>query len=320
MPPRRVIGIDAGGTKLLGGVVDDGLVVHSRVHRFWRGGDRAETLEIFVEAVEEARATATDIEAVGFGIPSLVDRERGISVWSNHLPIDGVPFRDLMSERLGLPVFVDNDTNAAILAEHRHGAARGCDSAVMLALGTGIGGGLVLGGRVHRGAHGFAGELGHMTVDLHGEDCPGDCPGRGCFETLVSGRAIGTAGERFGGETPDSTFGRLVQDGREITGGLVTELAHDGDEQARAVLDLVGRRLGVGIAGLVNALDPEIVVIGGGAVAAGDLLLDPAREVAAERVLPPGREPPPIVQTSFGDESGMLGAALLALEGGAAWA
>jgi glucokinase len=314
MPPRRVIGIDAGGTKLLGGVVDEQLVVHHRVHRTWRGADRAETLDILLAAVEEIRAAAPDVEAVGFGIPSLVDRERRISVWSNHLPIDDVPFGDLMSERLGLPVFVDNDTNAAILAEHRHGAARGAEHAVMLALGTGIGGGLVIGGRVHRGTRGFAGELGHMTIDLHGEDCPGDCPGRGCFETLVSGRAFGVAAQRLGSEEPGSTFGELLAAGREIGGPLVTELAHDGDEQARAVLSEVGQRLGIGIAGLVNALDPDVVVIGGAAVAAGDLLLDPARELLAERALPPGGDPPPIVPARFGDESGMLGAALLALQ------
>jgi glucokinase len=319
MPPRRVIGIDAGGTKLLGGVVDDQLVVHHRVRRTWRGADRAETLEIMIGAVEEIRAAAPDIEAVGFGIPSLVDHVRGVSVWSNHLPIDDVPFRDLMSERLGLPVHVDNDTNAAILAEHRRGAARGTAHAVMLALGTGIGGGLIIGGALHRGAHGFAGELGHMTVDLHGEDCPGDCPGQGCFETLVSGRAIGVAAARVGREQPRSALGELVEAGRRIGGGLVTELAHDGDEQARAVLAGVGQRLGIGIAGIVNALDPEVVVIGGGAVAAGDLLLDPARAALAERALPPGGEPPPIVPAHFGDESGMLGAALLALEDGVAW-
>ncbi len=318
MPPRRVIGVDAGGTKLLGGVVDEQLVVHNRVHRTWRGADRAETLEIFVAAVEEIRAAAPDVEAVGFGIPSLVDRARGVSVWSNHLPIDSVPFRNLMSERLGLPVQVDNDTNAAILAEHRHGAARGAEHAVMLALGTGIGGGLVIGGKVHRGARGFAGELGHMTIDLHGEDCPGGCPGKGCFESVVSGRAIGIAGERLGRERPDTALGELVAAGRDITGGLVTELAHDGDEQAAEVLAHVGRRLGIGIAGLVNALDPEVVVIGGGAVAAGDPLLDPARELMAERALPPGAAPPPLVPARFGSESAMLGAALMALDGDAA--
>ena len=315
MPPRRVIGIDAGGTKLLGGVVDEQLVVRHRVHRNWRGAVRAEVLDIFVGAVEEVRAAAPEVEAVGFGIPSLVG-DRGVSVWSNHLPIGDVRFRDVMSERLGLPVFVDNDTNAAILAEHRHGAARGADNAVMLALGTGIGGGLILGGRLHRGRRGFAGELGHMTIDLHGEDCPGDCPGKGCFETVVSGRAIGVAARRLAAAQPDSTFGKLAAEGREIRGSLVTELAHDGDDQARSVLTLVGQRLGIGIAGLVNALDPGVIVIGGGAVAAGDLLLDPARATLAERALPPGGEPPPIVPARFGSESGMLGAALLALDGG----
>jgi glucokinase len=316
MPPRRVIGIDAGGTKLLGGVVDEQLVVHHRVHRTWRGADRAETLDVFVDAVEEIRAAAPDVAAVGFGIPALVDRRHGAAVWSNHLPLDGVPFRALMSERLGLPVFVDNDTNAAILAEHRHGAARGVDDALMLALGTGIGGGLVIGGRVYRGARGFAGELGHITIDLHGEDCPGDCPGRGCFETVVSGRAIGAAARRVAAEQPESALGQIAAAGGEIRGALVTELAHDGDEQARAVLALVGERLGIGVAGLVNALDPGVVVIGGGAVAAGDLLLDPARTLLAERALPPGATPPAIVPAHFGSESGMLGAALLALDGG----
>lgn len=314
MPPRRVIGIDAGGTKLLGGVVDQELVVHHRVRRQWRGADRQETLDIFVDAVEEVRAAAPDVDAVGFGLPSLVEAETGISTWSNHLPIDGVPFRDLMSERLGLPVVVDNDANAAVLAEHRHGAARGADHAILVALGTGIGGGLILGGRLYRGARGFGGELGHMVVDHDGEDCPGDCPGRGCLEVLASGTAIGRAGEAAAAEKPDSTLGRRLAGGGEITGGLVTELAHDGDEQSRQVLAGIGERLGAGLTGLVNTFDPEVVVVGGGAGAAGELMLAPARAVVAERALPPIAELVRIVPTHFGVESGMLGAALIALE------
>src|SRR5918999_3496872 len=175
MPPRRVIGIDAGGTKLLGGVVDEGLVVHHRVHRTWRGSDRAETLDIFVDAVEEVRAAAPEVAAIGFGIPALVEWEAGVSRWSNHLPLDGVPFRDLMSERLGLPVVVDNDGNASMLAEARGGAAAGARHAVLVALGTGIGGRLWLGGGVYRGAAGAGAELGHVVLDLHGPECPGDC-------------------------------------------------------------------------------------------------------------------------------------------------
>jgi glucokinase len=314
MPPRRVIGIDAGGTKLLGGVVDEQLVVHHRVHRLWRGADRQETLDIFIEAVDEVRAAAPDVEAIGFGIPCLVEWETGVSRWSNHLPLAGVPFRDLMSERLGLPVVVDNDANMALLAEHRSGAARDARHAALVALGTGIGSGLLLDGRIYRGATGVGAELGHIVLDLHGPDCPSNCPGRGCLEAFVSGNAIGREGARLARERPDTVLGRRLAAGREITGGLVTELAHDRDETARRALGDVGRRLGAALTGIVNALNPEVIVIGGGAVAAGELLLQPARSVVAERALPPAREIVRIVPAHFGDESGMLGAALLALE------
>ena len=314
MPPRRVIGIDAGGTKLLGGVVDEGLVVHHRVHRTWRGGDRAETLDIFVESVEEVRAAAPDVVAVGFGIPALVEWETGVSRWSTHLPLADVRFRDVMSERLGLPVVVDNDANAALLAEARFGAARGVSHAVLVALGTGIGSGLLLDGRIYRGARGLGAEIGHMVVDLHGPDCQGSCPGRGCLEVMASGSTIGREGLAAAAAAPDSALGRRVAADQEITGGIVTELAHAGDAAAISVLTQIGRRLGYGLVGVVNVFNPELVVIGGGALAAGELLLGPAREVVAERALPPVREMVSIVPAEFGDESGMLGAALLALD------
>jgi glucokinase len=315
MPPRRVIGIDAGGTKLLGGVVDEQMVVHHRVHRMWRGADRQETLDIFTGAVEEVRAAAPDVEAIGFGVPALIERETGILRWSNHLPaLDGVPFRDLMSERLGLPVSVDNDGNVSMLAESRGGAAQGMRHAVMVCLGTGIGGGLLVNGEVYRGATGVGGELGHAVLQLHGPDCPGDCPGQGCFEALVSGNAIGREGLRVAQEHPDSQLGRRLAADREISGGLVTELAHDGDPLAREVLDQIGQRLGYGLVGLVNTFNPEVIVIGGGAVRGGDMLLEPARAVVAERALEPAREVVRIVPAHYGDEAGMMGAALLALD------
>jgi glucokinase len=314
MPPRRVIGIDAGGTKLLGGVVDEGLVVHHRVHRTWRGGDRAETLDIFVESVEEVRAAAPDVVAVGFGIPALVEWETGVSRWSTHLPLADVRFRDIMSERLGLPVVVDNDANVALLAEARFGAARGVSHAVLVALGTGIGSGLLLDGRIYRGSRGMGAEIGHMVVDLHGPDCQGSCPGRGCLEVMASGSTIGREGRAAAAAAPDSALGRRVAADQEITGGIVTELAHAGDAAAVSVLTQIGRRLGYGLVGVVNVFNPELIVIGGGALAAGELLLGPAREVVAERALPPVREMVSIVPAEFGDESGMLGAALLALD------
>jgi glucokinase len=233
---------------------------------------------------------------------------------SNHLPLDGVPFRDLMSERLGLPVRVDNDSNVAMLAEHRAGVARGIDDAVLLALGTGIGGGLLLGGKIYRGSEGAGAELGHIVVNRDGPDCPGDCPGRGCLEAYASGNALGRAGTEAARANPDSALGKVLAAGREVTGGLVTELAHDGDPLCREVIAEAGRWLGIGIVSLVNIFNPELVIVGGGASAAGDLMLDPAREVLAERGLPPNRQMVRVVLAHFGSEAGMMGAALLALE------
>ena len=308
----RAIGIDAGGTKLLGGVVDESLAVRDRVHRFWRGDSRDDVIEVAVEAVQEARAAAPDVAAVGFGIPSLVSD--GTSEFSVHLPLEGVPFRDLMGERLGLPVFVDNDANLALLAEARAGAARGARYAVLLTLGTGIGGALLLDGRLYRGARGGGAELGHMTVDLDGPECA--CGNRGCLEAVASGSAMGREGRAAAERDPESGLGRALAAGREITGALVTELAHDGDPSARAVLEAAGRRLGAGLAGIVNAFQPEVVVIGGGAGAAGELLLEPARAVVAEAALPPSRSAVSIVPAALGPEAGMVGAAILALDGG----
>jgi glucokinase len=314
MPPRRVIGIDAGGTKLLGGVVDEQLVVHHRVRRRWRGADRQETLDVFTDAVEEARAAAPDVEAVGFGIPSLVEWEAGVSRWSNHLPLDGVPFREVMSERVGLPVLVDNDGNSAMLAEARGGAAAGTRHAVMISLGTGIAGGLWLNGELYRGASGLAAELGHTVLALHGPECPGDCPGIGCLEALVSGNAIGRDGLRLAEAEPDSALGRRLAAGQEIDGGIVTELAHAGDPPAASVLEEIGERLGFGLVGLVNAFNPETIVIGGGAARGGDLILEPARRVVASHALPGAREAVRIVPAHYGDEAAMMGAAMMALE------
>lgn len=314
MRSRRVIGVDAGGTKLLGGVVGEDLVVHHRVHRLWRGEDLSALLGTMVEAVEEARRASPEVEAVGFGIPSLMDRRSGQSVTSVHLPLDGVPFGDLMSERLGLPVVVDNDANGAVLAEQRFGAARGASDVILLTLGTGIGGGIVLGGELYRGSVGAAAELGHMVVDMNGPLCQGACPNRGCLEAVASGTAIGREGAEVAREDPDSALGRAALQGVALTGALVTELAHDGDSAARGVLALVGERLGVGIANLVNIFNPEVVVVGGGAAAGGEMLLEPARRVVAERALRPSRDVVRIVSARFGPESGMLGAAALALD------
>ncbi len=318
MSPTRVIGVDAGGTKLLAAVVDERLSIGRRFNRGWPSSATGDVLETMVEVVTEARATAPDALAVGFGIPSLLDFDAGVSLSSVHLQLDGVAFRELMRERLKLAVFLDNDANLALLAEQRHGAARGARHAVMLTLGTGIGGGLFLDGRIYRGSVGAAGELGHTTVDLDGPPCQGNCPNRGCLEVMASGRAMGREGERAAEAEPESELGRARAHGLAITGRLVTEQALAGDRAARGVLDLIGQRLGAGLVGIVNSFNPEVVVIGGGAAASGDLLLEPARRVVAERALRPSGDHVRIVAARFGEEAGMIGAAIFALEAGGA--
>jgi glucokinase len=309
-----VIGVDLGGTKLLAGVVDADLNVHHRVFRHAREGKGPDQLlDVLVAAVEEAReAAGGEVRAVGFGVPSLVDPATGVANTTVHLPLRDVPLRDVMAERLGVPVVVDNDANAAMVAEHRHGAAVGATCAALLTLGTGIGGGIVVDSRVVRGAHGGAGEWGHMVIQADGPLCT--CGNRGCLEMLVSGTALGRAAREAAMTLPDSGFGRAQRAGREISGMLATELAHDGDPIAREIVASVGHYLGVGIGNVVNVLNPEVVVVGGGVIAAGELLLAPARAVVAERALAPSRDQVRIVPTRFGDASGMIGAALLAMD------
>src|SRR4051794_25987986 len=297
MSPGPVIGVDAGGTKLLAGVISEDLAVGHRVRRLWGGGDRAEVLDTMVEAVEAAgagRAVGVGIPAPmdfasgvalssghlplpGVRFPAVMDFAWGVAVSGGHLPLAGVRFRELMGERLGLPVFVDNDANLAALAEQRVGAGAGAQNVVMLTLGTGIGSGIVLGGRLFRGSSGAAAEIGHMTIDEHGPPCQGTCPGRGCLEVFASGTAIGRLGTDAGGRFPDSALGRAVAQRGFVTGEEVTGLAVGGDEGACSVMAAVGRSLGAGLASVVNIFEPEVIVIGGGGSAAGGPLLAPAR-------------------------------------------
>jgi glucokinase len=316
MAARRVIGVDVGGTKLLAGAVDSGMRVHHRAQRTVARLEQSVLLETIVDAVKEARAAADgEVAAVGFGIPALIDQRGGTAVIAVNLELADLPFRDVMAERLGLPVFVDNDANVAALAEHRAGAARGAQEAVVLTIGTGIGGGLILRGELYRGSIGSGAELGHMVIDMDGPRCQGNCPNRGCVEALASGTALAREARYVAERDPDSSLGRALAAGRELAGPLVTELAHDGDPAAIGVITLIGERLGVAITSYVNIFNPEVVVIGGGVIAAGELLLGPARAIVAERALPPSRDVVQIVPARFGVEAGMVGAAALAFDG-----
>jgi glucokinase len=308
----EAIGVDLGGTKMLVGVADAERNVSYRASAPSMGLGQDELISTLERELEAAVAARPEVGAVGLGIPCTIDRERGAAVSAVNLELADVPIRDLIGERLGMPVALDNDVNAAILAEHRFGAARGAENAVMLTVGTGIGGGLVIGGEVYRGSSGAGAELGHVVIEADGPRCQGNCPNHGCVEVLASGTAIAREGLAAAEEAPDSELGRALAGGVTLDGKEVTDAALEGDPIAVGVLEKVGRRLGVALASLANIFDPDVIVIGGGAIAAGDLLLDPARAELAERALPPMNQTP-VAAAALGPDAGMIGAATMAM-------
>jgi glucokinase len=309
---RRAVGIDIGGTKIAAvrvspqGGIDAVTVSPSPA----TDQDRA------LPAIEAAAAEVLtdDVVAIGVGMAGLVDIRTGVLLTTPNLVWRNLPLAQRLGQAFGLPVTVNNDATAAAWGESRVGASRGYADSLFVGVGTGIGGGVVSGGRLLRGAHGFAGEIGHMIVEPGGPLC--GCGNRGCWEQVASGPAITRAGARAVAEEPGSALARLAGgDPRRVTGELVTEAARGGDGLALSILREVGRRLGEGVAGLANVLDPEIVVIGGGAGEAGDLLLTPIREAFFASVEGAEARPEvPIVPAALGNDAGGIGAALLALE------
>jgi glucokinase len=310
----ETIGVDLGGSKMRVAVVDGEQRILHRSTESSRGRTTEEILETLGTELDQARAARPDVVAAGLGIPCTIDQGRGVAVSAVNLPLVEVPIREMMEKRVGLPVFIDNDVNAAILAEHRFGAAREADDAVMISLGTGIGGGLILDRRVYRGSLGAAGELGHMVVDMDGPRCQGACPNRGCIEAVASGTALGREGRAAAERAPESAIGRMLAEGRAVDGKAVTHAALAGDQTSRNVVALIGRRLGVAFASLANIFDPHVIVVGGGVIAAGEMLLEPARQELRSRALPP-MNATPVAAAHLGEEAGVVGAATMAAMG-----
>jgi glucokinase len=312
MTSQHVIAIDLGGTKLLAGLVDrEGVALRRTVRPTDLSGEDA-LLDQIEHAIGEVGSDG--FGALGVGIPSTIDQRTGHAVSSVNIPLADVDLREQLERRFGVPVMIENDANAAALAEHRLGAGRGTRHMVMLTLGTGVGGGLILDGRLYRGAVGAAGELGHITIDVDGPPCQGSCPGRGHLEALASGTAADALAERLARERPEGDLGRAAAAGRPVDARLAVELAAEGRGDAREVLEQVGSLLGAGIASFVNVFNPEVVVLGGGFARAGDLLFEPARRVVAERALTPARELVRIVPALLGVEAGLIGAGLVGFE------
>jgi glucokinase len=306
------IGIDVGGTKINAFRVGrDGTVIERRTVP-----TPAEDQDAAVRSmIEVSRQLLTDdVIAVGAGVAGLVDAAEGVLRFSPNVAWRDLPIAPRMREALGLPCQLDNDANVAAWGEWRFGAGRGYRHMLLVTLGTGIGGGIVAGRRLFRGAHGFGGEIGHIIVEPDGPLC--GCGNRGCWEQVASGHAIGRLGREAAREQPEGSLALLAGgDPDAVTGVTVTRASREGDPVAIGILHEVGRRLGEGIAGLINVLDPQVVVVGGGAVEAGEPLLGPARERCAEAIEGAAYRPAvPIVAAELGNDAGAVGAAALALE------
>ena len=309
-----VVGIDVGGTKIAAARLSGRTLAESAVVPTDLSSAEA-IIEQLVAAVDAVRGDT--LEGVGLGVPSIVDFATGRVVSSANIPLADVPLREVLGDRLGVPVFVDNDATVAALAEaHDDEMTMVARDLVMITIGTGIGGGLVLGGRIYRGATGGAGELGHAIV---GMDLDASVPPAGAFPqpSSLEGEAAGIALDRLAAacarDHPDSALGRRVAAGERVAGAEVVEAAEGGDEDARRVVERWGERVGIGIANAINVFDPEEVVIGGGAARAGELLLEPARRTAAGYVVPGLGGRTTIRVARHGVRAGVLGAALLAV-------
>jgi glucokinase len=292
---QRVIGVDLGGTKILAGVVDFEGHVERRREYPTPVTSEDDLLAGLDSAVDDL--LDDDIAAIGFGLPSPIDQQTGRAQQSVNVPLDSsVDFRGRMAERFGRPVGIENDANAATYAEFHFGAGRDIETMVMLTLGTGCGGGAVLGGRLFRG---WA-EFGHMVIVYDGLPCQGTCTGRGHLEPYVTGVAATKLAQAEFGPAVDAH--RLVR------------LATEGEPRAVEILDGIGRHLGAGIGSLVNIFNPELVVIGGGFAAAGDFILDPAREIVEREGLAGAGDRVRIVRAELGTAAGLIGAGLVAFD------
>jgi glucokinase len=313
-------GLDVGGTKILGRVLDphDPRATVAEV-RVGTPRGAAAILDAIAEVVARLQAAPAvrergELAAVGVGMPGLVDR-RGVLRFAPNLPgVAELAVGPALSERLGLPVVVDNDANCAAWCEFRLGAAVGVRDVVLVTLGTGIGAGIIADGRLYEGANGFAGEPGHMVVDPSGPPCP--CGRRGCWERFASGSGLGRLGRdaAAAGRAP-AVVALAGGDPEGVRGEHVTEAALGGDADALGILREFAWWVALGLANLVDLLDCELIVVGGGLADAGEHLLEPVRTAFHSLVLASDHRPPvPVVGAALGPEAGAIGAALLASE------
>ncbi len=304
----NAIGVDVGGTKIAAGIVNPEGEILDEV-RYPTPQSPEKLVEAIVRAVS-AVGDGSEVGGVCLAVPGLILAQENRVVFSPNLrAVEGIPLKDELEPRIGLPLTIENDANAAAWGEFRFGAGSEVDHLVFVTLGTGIGGGVISHGVLLHGAQGAGGELGHVTIHATGPRCA--CGNRGCLEALASGTAIQRRAREVASERPASALGRLAVE-RKVLGEDVTRLAREGDEAALSVLEEAGRWLGIGLAGFVNIFNPEVIAVGGGVMAAGELVLEAAREEVHLRARPPSRDLVEVKEATLGPKSGLLGAAALA--------
>jgi glucokinase len=308
---QTAIGVDVGGTGTKAALVTDAGEVLLRVERTT---DRSAGTKGIIEVIDELIRLAQDVEAspsaVGVGAAGFIDATTGSVIFAPNLTYDDPHVADAVRARIGLPVVVDNDANAAAWGERTFGVARGLDHVVLLTLGTGIGSGFVIGGKLLRGSTGAAAEFGHTIVDPDGPECP--CGLRGCIEQLASGGAIGRVARRAAEGNPTTTMIDIAGSVEAITAEHVAKAAREYDELALTILREAGVWLGVGLSNIANLFDPQSIVLGGGVVKAGEAFLGVARDKLVAMTGAQRRRPMRLDVTALGSDAGIVGAAALA--------
>jgi glucokinase len=313
-----VLGIDLGGSKILTAVISSQGEILSRDHTVTPAPEGHEAviqsiLESAQRALQEANVDPSTLAAVGVGAPGISNPETGILFTSPNLPgWQDIPLRDIMEERLSKKSFLINDANAAALGEFHFGAARGVRDFIYITIGTGIGGGIIIDGRIYTGAIGAAGEVGHMTIDDHGPIC--NCGNKGCWETLASGTALAREARRRIEEGAATSIPEYAEgDIEKVSPEAVHGAARQGDSLAKELIARTGYYIGIGLTNLINIFNPELIVIGGGLSNIGDMLLEPAFRVARERAYKQSFQAVRFASAELGRNSGVIGAAAFAL-------
>ncbi len=306
------IGVDLGGTKIAAGIIDENCALLARSETPTRAALGPETVvadmaECIKQALAKLGKDFSHCAGIGIGSPGLCDVANGSVRNAHNLGWYGVPVCDMLSALTGLPVKVDNDANCAALGEVAAGAAKGSDSALMVTLGTGVGGGIIIGGKIYSGWQSLGGEIGHMCIQMDGESC--SCGQKGCWEAYAASSALVRQAEKAAAEHPESL---LASDAGSLNGKKIFAAVNAGDEVARAVVESYCAYVGVGLVNLVNAIYPETIIIGGGISAVGETILGPIREYIANNFFASKRELMPAVKAAqLGNDAGIIGAAAL---------